>query len=101
MLILMVEVRVKPEFIERFKSISATNAEASRGEVGIARFDILQQADDPGRFVLMEYYRTGAAPEAHKQTAHYQQWRDTVAEMMAAPRQSVKFLNFDPGDDAF
>jgi quinol monooxygenase YgiN len=60
-------------------------------EPGIARFDVVQQVDDPTRFVLVEVYRTADAATAHKETAHYQTWRDTVAPMMAEPRTSVKY----------
>ena len=98
MLIVHVHVKVKAEFIEAFKTATVANARASRKESGIARFDILQQPDDHTRFVLIEAYRTAEAPAAHKQTQHYKTWRDTVAEMMAEPRQSVKFTNIDPPD---
>ena len=101
MLIVHVHVRVKPDFVEAFRVASLANAEASRREPGIARFDVLQQADDPTRFVLSEAYRSPEAPAAHKETAHYAAWRDTVAEMMAEPRQSVKFANADPPDEKF
>jgi autoinducer 2-degrading protein len=101
MLIVHVHVRVKPDCIEAFRAASLANAEASRQEPGIARFDVLQQADDPTRFVLSEAYRTAEAPAAHKETAHYAAWRDTVAEMMAEPRQSVKFANVDPPDEKY
>ncbi|HVK57308.1 MAG TPA: putative quinol monooxygenase [Candidatus Kapabacteria bacterium] len=98
MLIVVVQVRVKPETIDAFRKATAANAQASRKEPGIARFDFLQQADDPTRFVLIEAYRTAEAPAAHKETQHYKQWRDAVAEMMAEPRQSTKFGNIDPVD---
>lgn len=98
MLIVHVHVRVKPEALEAFKKATIANAHASRQEPGIARFDLLQQSDDPTRFILVEAYRTPEAPAAHKETAHYKSWRDTVAEMMAEPRQSVKFSNLDPSD---
>lgn len=98
MLIVHVHVRVKPEAVEAFKKATIANAHASRQEPGIARFDLLQQSDDPTRFILVEAYRTSEAPAAHKETAHYKTWRDTVAEMMAEPRQSVKFSNLDPSD---
>jgi autoinducer 2-degrading protein len=101
MLVVHVNVKVKPDFIEAFQSATVTNAQASRKEPGIARFDVLQRSDDPTRFVLVEAYRTTEAPAAHKETSHYQTWRDTVAEMMAEPRQSVKFINFDPPDALF
>lgn len=101
MLIVHVHVQVKPESIEAFKAATVANAQASRLEPGIARFDVLQQADDPHRFVLVEAYRTPEAPAAHKETAHYQAWRDAVADMMAEPRQSAKFQNVDPADAAW
>jgi quinol monooxygenase YgiN len=98
LLIVHVHVRVKPECIEAFKAATLANARASVQEPGIARFDVCQQADDPTRFVLVEAYRTPAAPAAHKETAHYALWRDTVATMMAEPRSSVKFANVFPED---
>jgi quinol monooxygenase YgiN len=98
MLVVHVHVQVKPECIDAFKSASVTNAQASLREPGIARFDVVQQTDDPTRFVLVEVYRDAAAPAAHKATAHYTTWRDDVALMMAAPRTSVKFANVHPAD---
>jgi quinol monooxygenase YgiN len=91
MLIVHVHAHVKPEFIEPFKQATVENARQSLREPGVAAFDILQQLDDPSRFVLVEIYRTPAAPAAHKETAHYQKWRDTVAPMMCEPRASTKF----------
>lgn len=91
MLIVHVHVRVKPERVADFKQATVENARASVQEPGIARFDVVQQLDDPARFVLIEVYRTPDAPAAHKETAHYAKWRDTVAEMMAEPRQSTKY----------
>jgi quinol monooxygenase YgiN len=96
MYIVHVHVHAKPEHIEAFKAASLTNARASVQEAGIARFDIIQQTDDPARFVLVEVYRNAAAAVAHKETAHYAIWRDTVASMMAEPRSSVKFTNVFP-----
>jgi len=91
MLIVHVHVHVKAECLEAFKQITLENARASVKEPGIARFDVVQQADDPTRFVLVEVYRTAEAPAQHKETAHYAKWRDTVASMMAEPRSSVKY----------
>ncbi len=99
MLVVHVHVRVKPECVEAFKAATLANARASVQEPGIARFDVVQQADDPTRFVFVEAYRTPAAPAAHKETAHYATWRDAVAPMMAEPRTSVKFGNVFPADD--
>ena len=91
MLIVHVHVHVKAEAVEAFRQASMENARASVQEPGIARFDVAQQQDDPTRFVLIEVYRTPEAPAAHKETAHYAKWRDTVADMMAEPRSSVKY----------
>lgn len=98
MLIVHVHVHVRPETVEAFKAATLANARASLREAGIARFDVVQQADDPTRFVLVEVYRSATAPAAHKETAHYATWRDTVAPMMASPRTSVKFSNLHPDD---
>ncbi len=101
MLIVQVHVQVKPEFVDAFKQASIENARNSVREPGIARFDVLQEADDPARFVLVEVYRTPAAPAAHKETAHYLAWRDAVAGMMAEPRTSVKYINVFPGEEGW
>jgi len=98
MLIVHVHVRVKPESVEEFERASLENARNSVKEPGIARFDVVQQQDDPTRFVLVEVYRDAGAPAKHKETAHYAKWRDTVAPMMAEPRTSVKFQNVFPDD---
>jgi quinol monooxygenase YgiN len=96
MLIVHVHVHVKPESVEAFTAATITNARLSRLEPGVLRFDVLQQADDPTKFVLVEIYRDAAASAAHKDTPHYPVWRDTVAPMMAEPRSSVKFSNVVP-----
>ncbi|MGQ9918956.1 MAG: putative quinol monooxygenase [Bryobacteraceae bacterium] len=101
MLIVHVHVSVKPEFIEAFRQASIENASASLGEPGVARFDVIQQQDDPSKFVLVEVYRSPEAAAAHKETAHYAKWRDTVAPMMAQPRSSVKYFNVFPGDEGW
>ncbi len=98
MLVVHVHVRVKPETVEAFRQATLANARESLKEPGIARFDVVQQQDDPTRFVLVEVYRTPQASAAHKETAHYPLWRDTVAPMMAEPRSSVKFTNLFPED---
>ena len=94
--IVHVHVRVKPEHIEAFKTASAANARNSIEEPGVARFDVLQNCDDASRFILVEVYRTPEAAAAHKETAHYRTWRDTVAEMMAEPRAGIRYLNIFP-----
>ena len=98
MLIVNIHVKVKPDQVEAFKKATLQNARCSVEEPGIARFDILQQSDDPSRFLFVEVYRNEEAPAKHKETSHYQKWRDTVAPMMAEPRMSVKFTNLFPED---
>ncbi len=96
--IVLVYVHVKPESIEEFKAISLENARNSVQEPGIARFDVIQQADDPTRFVLMEVYRDNDAPAKHKETAHYLAWRDAAMDLMAEPRYSIKYQNIFPDE---
>jgi len=96
MLVVHVQVHVKPECVDAFKSATHANAQASRKEPGVARFDVLQQQDDPTRFVLVEIYRDTAAAAAHKETKHYPVWRNAVAPMMAEARHSVKFNEVFP-----
>jgi len=98
MFIVQVTVRVKPEFVDAFREATVVNASSSVREPGIARFDILQQRDDPTRFLLVEVYRTPDDPARHKETEHYNIWRDTVEEMMAEPRSSVRFGSVFPAD---
>jgi quinol monooxygenase YgiN len=99
MLVVHVQVHVKPECVEAFKLATLANACASLKEPGVARFDVVQQQDDPTRFVLVEVYRDANAAAAHKETRHYPVWRDAVAPMMAALRHSVKFNNLFPDDE--
>jgi len=101
MFIVHVFVHVKPDKVEAFRAISIENARESIKELGIARFDCLQQQDDPTRFVLVEVYRTADDPARHKETKHYQKWRDTVADMMAEPRSSIKYTNVFPDDEGW
>ncbi len=101
MFIVHVFVHVKPDQVEAFKSATIENAGNSIKEPGVARFDIIQQMDDPTRFVLVEVYRTPDDPGRHKETAHYQKWRDTVADMMAEPRTSIKYTNIFPDEQGW
>jgi quinol monooxygenase YgiN len=101
MLVAHVHVHVKTECVEAFKEASIANARESIKEPGIAGFDLVQQQDDPTRFVLVEAYRTPEAPAAHKETRHYRTWRDAVAPMMAEPRSSVRYGNLFPEDSAW
>ncbi len=101
MLIVHVHVHVKPDMVEAFRLATIENARNSLRETGITRFDVIQQADDPARFVLVEVYLDANAAAAHKETAHYQVWRDAVAPMMAEPRTSVKYANVFPEDQGW
>ena len=101
LLVVVVSCHVKSESIDAFREATRINAAASVQEPGIARFDVLEDRDDPTRFVLVEAYRTADAPAAHKETAHYKTWRDTVADMMAEPRSSRKYTNVFPDDAAY
>jgi len=101
MLIVQVHIHVKPESVEAFRQATIANARQSVKEPGIARFDLLQQAEEPARFVLIEVYRTPEAPAQHRETAHYQTWRDTVADMMAEPRTRLQYTNAFPDDESW
>ena len=98
MLVVHVFVYVKSDQVKAFQQASLENARNSIQEPGIARFDIIQQQDDLTRFVLVEVYRTSDDPSRHKETTHYQKWRDTVADMMAEPRTSIKYTNVFPDE---
>ncbi len=101
MLIVHVHVHVKADQVEAFRTASIENAQESVREPGVARFDVIQQQDDPTRFVLVEVYRSASDPGLHKETAHYQKWRDAVESMMAEPRTSVKYSNVFPADQGW
>lgn len=101
MYIAHVYIHVKPEFVDAFRQASLDNASHSVQEPGIARFDVIQQVDDPTRFVLVEVYRDEQAPARHKETDHYARWRDTVAEWMAEPRTAVRYTNVFPAEDGW
>ncbi|TFH33617.1 MAG: antibiotic biosynthesis monooxygenase, partial [Anaerolineales bacterium] len=85
MLMVLVYIHVVEDSIKAFLAASIANAEASRQEPGIVRFDVIQQSDDPSRFVLIEIYRGEDDPARHKETSHYLRWRETVTPMMAEP----------------
>jgi quinol monooxygenase YgiN len=101
MLIVHVFVHVKSDQVEAFQKATLENAHDSIQEPGIARFEIIQQHDDLTRFVLVEVYRTPDDPGRHKETTHYQKWRDTVADMMAEPRTSIKYTNVFPDEQGW
>jgi quinol monooxygenase YgiN len=99
MLIVHVDIRVKPDFLDAFVQATLENARNSVLEPGIARFELLRRDDDPARFVLMEVYRHADAPARHRETAHYAKWRDTVENMMAEPRTRAIYSNLFPPDE--
>lgn len=99
MLTVHVFVHVKPGQAEAFRAASIENARCSLEEPGVVRFDVLGQKDDASRFLLVEVYRTEADAARHKETAHYEKWRDAVAEMMAEPRKSLKYDTIFPTGD--
>ncbi len=101
MLVVHVHVHVKPDMVEPFLQAATENARNSVLEPGIARFDVVQQQDDPTHFVLVEVYRTEADTTRHKETAHYQRWRDAVESMMAEPRKGIKYANVFPDDQGW
>jgi quinol monooxygenase YgiN len=96
--IIHVQVHVKPDAIEAFRTATLANAQASVKEAGILRFDFIQSREDPTRFVLVEVYRHPDDQAAHRETAHYLTWRDAVADLMAEPRTVVKYTNVFPDD---
>ena len=101
MYIVHVDIHVKPEFLDAFVAASVENARSRLQEPGIARFDFMRREDDPAHFMLIEVYRTPADADLHKQTAHYQKWRETVAAMMAEPRVGIKYASIYPDDDGW
>jgi (4S)-4-hydroxy-5-phosphonooxypentane-2,3-dione isomerase len=98
LLIVHVDVEVVPDQLEGFLDATEENAMASRKESGVVRFDVLSDRDDPTHVVLTEIYRDEAAAAAHKDTGHYQRWRDIVAQMMARPREATRYVNTSPED---
>ena len=100
MLVVHVHVRVKPADLDAFLPATLANARASVEEPGVLRFDVIQDEADPTHVVLVEVYRDADAAAAHKETAHYATWRDTVADMMARPRAATKFAAVSPVAEA-
>ena len=96
MLILQVQVHVKPDAVDAFREATIENARQSRREPGVVRFDLIQQVDDATRFVLVEVYRDAAAQAAHKETKHYQAWAAAVAGLLAEPRTRATYAAVDP-----
>jgi (4S)-4-hydroxy-5-phosphonooxypentane-2,3-dione isomerase len=98
LLVVHVDIAVVPDQLQGFLDATEENAMASRKEPGVVRFDVLSDREDPTHVVLVEIYRDEAAAAAHKDTGHYQRWRDIVAQMMARPREATRYLNTSPED---
>jgi len=98
MLVTCVHVHVKPEAVNDFIEVSVLNCRGSVKEPGNLRFDFVQQADDPCRFMFYEAFESEEAIAAHKTTGHYIQWRDSVKDMMAEPRYGVRYKIIEPKD---
>jgi autoinducer 2-degrading protein len=96
MIVALVSSRVKPEHVQAFIAATLENARHSVQEDGIARFDFIQQEDDPTHFMLIEVFRSPEAQQAHRETAHYLAWRDAVADLLAEPRVGVRYLPLFP-----
>jgi quinol monooxygenase YgiN len=96
-----VEVHVQPECVDAFKAASEANARESIQEPLVSRFDCYQQHDDPNRFMFVEVFHNDDGPAAHKETEHYRIWKETVADMMAEPRQVARYANVHPDDANF
>lgn len=99
--ILLVQIHVKPEFREAFIAATLENAKNSILEPGVVRFDVLNQVEDPNRFTLYEVYRAAEDHAKHRETKHYQVWRDTVTDWMAETRIGIKYANLFPQDKSW
>lgn len=89
MYIVIVHTRIRAENVEEFKEATVRNAEASRGEAGCVRFDVLQQADDPTRFTFIEMFKSEADAIAHRESSHFKKWLEEAVPLMAEPRTRV------------
>ncbi len=101
MLVTLVHIKVKTNCVDAFIEASLENSHASVEEVGNLRFDVLQSADDPTNFILYEAYESADDAVAHKGTDHYLLWRDKVADMMAEPRQGVRYKGLTKASDDY
>jgi autoinducer 2-degrading protein len=98
MIIQLVHIKVKPEWVEAFREATLDNTRNSRLEPGVAQFALVVDQTDPTKFVIIEAFRDEAAIEAHRQAPHYLRWRDTVTDMMAEPRYAIRADSVDPAD---
>ena len=98
MIVTCIHVSVKPEHVQDFLDAIIENHKSSVREPGNLRFDVLQKADDPCRFMVYEAYESVEAADLHKKTLHYIRWRDTVQDFMAEARQGVRYNIIEPSD---
>jgi (4S)-4-hydroxy-5-phosphonooxypentane-2,3-dione isomerase len=96
MIVTCVYIHVKPDEIDRFIDATTANHLESVKESGNLRFDLIQQADDPFRFMLYEAYESEDAAAFHKTTNHYMKWRDQVSDYMAEARYGVRYNIIEP-----
>ncbi|TVQ38704.1 MAG: antibiotic biosynthesis monooxygenase [Spirochaetaceae bacterium] len=99
MIVRLIRVHVRPDAVEAFEEATRLNHQGSIAEPGVLRFDVLRSPSDPGQYVLYEVYATHEATVAHKETAHYTEWKSTVEAMMAAPRESEVLEVVAPVDE--
>ena len=99
MIIVHVYLHAKEEMINAFKEANIKNAKSSVQEPGILRFDVMQQGDDPLRFLLVEIYKNEKAISAHKETAHYAEWVKVAEPKLAEPRVKTIYRNLFPDDN--
>ena len=96
MIVTIVHIHVYKEHIESFIQASTENHRESVKEPGNLRFDLLRSDDHPSRFMLYEAYVNEASAKAHKETAHYLKWRETVAPWMEKPREGIRYTGLQP-----
>ncbi len=96
--IVLVHIHVKPERVDDFMTATRMNASQSVKEAGISRFDVVQQKDDPTKFILIEVYRSVDATADHKETEHYKVWKASVEDMLVEARTRSEYVNVYPPD---
>ena len=96
MFVTIVHIDVIPAYLEPFIQATTENHKESVKEPGNLRFDLLRNDDNPNRFVIYEAYVDETAAKAHKDTAHYMKWRETVAPWMAKPREGIRYTGLQP-----
>jgi autoinducer 2-degrading protein len=90
MIAIWVKVKVKPEGREKFlKAIEVDALGSERDEPGCARFNVLQDAQDPNTYYFYEVYRDESALEAHRAAPHYAVWR-AAADTLDGPAQATR-----------